>query len=46
MRNDPDHHRILCGFRYIAPEQGMYPITEYRIRESQTLHNYVVITNS
>jgi len=30
----------------MTPEQGMYPIMEYWIRESQTLHNYVVITNS
>jgi hypothetical protein len=45
-RNDPYYYRILCGFRYIAPEHRTYPITEFQIRESQTLHNYVVITNS
>jgi len=45
-RIDPDYHRILCGFHYIAPEQGPYPITEFRIRKGETLHNYVVISNS
>lgn len=45
-RIDSYYDGILCGFRYIAPEQGRYPITEYRIRESQNLHDYVVITNS
>jgi hypothetical protein len=45
-RIDPDYHRILCDFRYIAPEQWTYPITEFRFRESHYLHNYAVITHS